>query len=79
MALSNARSERRWKQAVSMKLHRDPVCQIRVVCKGAMASLVVPISRTNHRGSWLDPDRLHSACPACYAWKTAGPGLRVHP
>ena len=79
MAFSNARSEKRWKQAVAMKLHRDPVCQIRVRCKGARASLVVPISRTSQVGSHLDPDRLHSACPACYTWKTAGPGLRVHP
>lgn len=61
----------KWRKLRLMKLRRDPICQIRHLCRGAIATEVdhiVPIKRAPEKR--LDMANLQSACKACHSWKT---------
>jgi len=78
LALRNAISDPRWRTASAIKLRQAPFCQIRVRCCGAAAVEIVPISWSIGKGSFLNPEHLQSACPACYQWKMGATQLKVH-
>ena len=76
--VGNADQEK-WQKAKTIKLRRDPICQVRVKCKGAGASEVSHFVPVSSGGSPFDPDNLQSVCPACHAWKLRTANLTVHP
>jgi 5-methylcytosine-specific restriction endonuclease McrA len=78
LAFRNAVSDPRWQTARAIKLRQEPICQLRIRCRGAGASEVVPATLTLSGASWLDPANLRSACPACQQWQMLTGTLRVH-
>lgn len=55
-----------WRQIRMWKLAKDPICQIRIKCQGAVATEVdhrIPLRFAPKLG--LDPENLQSACKPC--------------
>ena len=69
----------KWLKAKAIKLRRDPICQVRVKCKGAAASEVSHFLPLSSGGSPFDPNNLQSTCGACQGWKLRTADLKMHP
>ena len=66
-----------WRKVRAFKLRMNPVCEIRTVCRGEMATEVdhrIPLAELRRTGQWarrLELGNLQSTCSACHAKKTA--------
>ena len=78
LALRNAVTDPRWRTVRAIKLRQHPICQVRIRCRGAIATEITPITWSRVAGSLLDPANLQASCGACRLWKLSGGGLRVH-
>ena len=59
---------RRWRKVRRLKLSIDPLCEMRTLCDGALATQVHHI---DHDTSNNDLDNLESACARCHAQESS--------